>query len=308
MWASCLHPQVELSSIAPSLSRTSFPREPRSVFRSPIFNWSKRNRMMKSRGHWSHEVEAATWWLKSSSLPQPPRTLRSFLCRTSCDWAQKHNAAGWLRHSGVARWLHGTNVKIKAQLLIWRQFDSLPHRAPTRKVNDCPNPTFPPSSLGQTKVNELLTIFFLTNQTELFESSRSRARWNEMTSTVSYVRDGIKWRPGESSILARFGTIFFSFWFLFFDVHMHVLFAWSVTLIQVVAFLCDRCQLFTCKDVVTQNRHSLLYEILLLFNKHLGLATFRKIKGKQPKKTKQKKQARISCFLQWHFKAISTKN
>lgn len=37
-WASCLHPQGKLSSIAPSLSRTFPPRAPRSILRSPILD------------------------------------------------------------------------------------------------------------------------------------------------------------------------------------------------------------------------------------------------------------------------------
>lgn len=56
-WASCLHPQVKLSSIAPSLSRASLPRAPSSILRSPIFDWSKQNRERKSRGHRSHQVD-----------------------------------------------------------------------------------------------------------------------------------------------------------------------------------------------------------------------------------------------------------
>lgn len=74
---------------------------------------------------------------------------------------------------------------------------------------------------SEIKVHAYRFFYFYFSQPEWgVQSSRSGRWWGEMTSTVSYVRDGINSTPNENSSLARFCTICFSFRFLFCDLHM----------------------------------------------------------------------------------------
>lgn len=155
--ASCLHPQVKLSSIAPSLSRQPPPRALRSILRSSIVHWSNPNPVRKSSGRWSHQVEAVVvipkdiirtfihllclWWFP----PMAPVTNGGF---SYVEWAvnELKKQGCWLSpsHGGFplfvviqdARRKTEANERLKmiTIVMLFVRLNKLPHRSPIDKV------------------------------------------------------------------------------------------------------------------------------------------------------------------------------